>query len=398
MKVSGIILFAIAFGLLVIPIFASQDIYFLNSGSGSGSNVTQLNDLSDVTLINRLNNQILKYNSTSGQWYNVNATTFSDTTSCNNLGTGKIICAGGNVNLKSLVGSADISITNSSNTITIDYNGTNGEANTASCSIPGSTSTTECIFKDKTGVNLNFYPLFEGTGIALSNNGTHLRITNSGMFCTSTGTGEPICEQSGTGNNINSAIAGDGITINDTTGDLTFTSTCENTGTGEAICEANNNINSLIAGTGITITDTTGDLSIASTVVGDKQVGQLEFITTEEVTKANLSTSYVDVYATTFDQEEQAVIHGVNVTYVRIYVQYDFVGAGTDQCRVVSTTNNANVIWESATFAVDQNSLDSGWVAKPAFLSTDGFSIELQCKSSNGTNDPIVKGYEVFVK
>src|SRR6185436_19447570 len=148
-------------------------------------------------------------------------------------------------------------------------------------------------------------------------------------------------------------------------------------------------------GTGISITGTT--TQTFNNTRPYVQVGQLTFITTEDITKTNLSTAYVDIYATLWDQEEQAVIHGANVTYVRIYVQYDFVGAGTDQCRVVDVSNNANIVWESATFAVDQNSLDSGWVARPAFLSVDK-SIELQCKSSNGTNDPIIRGYEVFVK
>src|SRR6185295_15942360 len=125
MKISGIILGAIAFGLLVIPIFASQDIYFLNSGTGSGSNVTlAFDDLTDVVIFNAISGQIVVYNGT--YWNNVNATTFSDTTTCNNLGSGTFICAGDNVNLKSLKASLGLSISNDSTSITYRTNFANG--------------------------------------------------------------------------------------------------------------------------------------------------------------------------------------------------------------------------------------------------------------------------------
>lgn len=42
----------------------------------------------------------------------------------------------------------------------------------------------------------------------------------------------------------------------------TDNNSCTSTGTGEAVCESANNINSLIGDSGITITDTTGDLTL----------------------------------------------------------------------------------------------------------------------------------------
>lgn len=139
----------------------------------------------------------------------------NDTTTCGNLGTGFLICAGGNVQLKSLI---------------------------------------------------------NGVGISLASNGTNIQINNSlpeNTTCNNVGTGNQLC--SGGNINMDTLIAGTGITITDTTDDYTIASTvidtnsCTNTGTGEAICESSNNINSLIAGNGISITDTTGDLTISNT-------------------------------------------------------------------------------------------------------------------------------------
>lgn len=50
----------------------------------------------------------------------------SDSTVCTNVGTGAKVYKDGNCNFKTLVGSSDISITNTSNTVVIDYNGTSG--------------------------------------------------------------------------------------------------------------------------------------------------------------------------------------------------------------------------------------------------------------------------------
>ena len=483
MKISGIILGAIAFGLLVIPIFASQDIYFLNSGSGSGNVTLAFDDLTDVVIFNAISGQIVVYNGT--YWNNVNATTFSDTTTCNNLGSGTFICAGDNVNLKSLKaslglsisndstsityrtnfangtgisitgtgqqtftntapdnttclsvgsfaevykdgecnfrdikGSADISVVQGTNDITIDYNGTLASESTVCSGQSGNYN----IVASSSGGNCTFKNLDFGAGITLSSNGTHIKITNSlpeATSCSNVGTGSKILKTTAEDCVANSLLGGGGIGITNTTDDWTINYECLSTGGGTfSLCSfaGSSSIRSTSSGVGINITNSANNLiyktnfvngsgiqitgTTAQTFTNTKpelQIGQLTFITTEDKTMTNLSTGYVDVYATLWDQEEQAVIHGANVTYVRIYLQYDFVGAGTDQCRVVDVSNNANIVWESATFAVDQNSLDSGWVARPAFLSVDK-SIELQCKSSNGTNDPIIRGYEVFIK
>lgn len=82
----------------------------VNSTGGSGGNVTALDDLTDVALIDTAHSDILVYNITSQQWENEAQTTFSDTTACNNLGSGYILCAGNNVDIRSLLAGSDISI------------------------------------------------------------------------------------------------------------------------------------------------------------------------------------------------------------------------------------------------------------------------------------------------
>ena len=584
--ITGIVALGISLALILIPSFQTDKLIIIDD-STSGNTTVAFDDLTDVVIFNAISGQIVVYNGT--YWNNVNATTFSDTTTCNNLGSGTFICAGDNVNLKSLKASLGLSISNDSTSITYRTNFANGTGvsitgsglqtftNTlpeaTSCSNVGTgnkilkTTPEDCVansliagtgitignttddytitnslpestacFSAGIGIatlcaevpdnirlksigglanafvnpivdadtvfigalstvathsacgtvstntdtdlilinstscttNVNLYDVEVGnakdgniimikkidttTGNVLINtaaddriNGlTTIRLTGSrdaiiltsgstlgtgfvdkwnilsilngtnlvsdNTVCTNLGASSSLSEGiyvSGEcdfkklleGANIALSSNGTHVTIA-TTGLTTESTSCSNVGSGSFILKTTAEdcvANSLIAGTGITISNTTDDYTIASTVVGNKQVAQLTFITTEDVTKTNLSTSYVDVYATLWDQEEQALIIGENVTYVRVLIQYDFVGAGSDQCRLVDAANNANVVWESATFNVDQNSLDSTWVAKPAFLSAI-IAVELQCKSSNGTNDPVVHGYEVFIK
>jgi len=146
-----------------------QDVFNQCIDSSSGTPVS-LNDLTDVTLVSISNNQIMVYNSTSGQWENENQTTFSDTTVCNNLGSGKILCASGNVNIKSLLAGTGITLTNDTNTVTI----TNSLPESTVCANLGSVG--EGIYVSG---NCDFKKLLAGNGMSLSSNGTRITITNT---------------------------------------------------------------------------------------------------------------------------------------------------------------------------------------------------------------------------
>lgn len=100
-----------------------------------------------------------------------------ETTQCINLSNGAYIIknsTAGNCYVKSIVGSADISITNGTNTITIDYNGSSSE--TTQCINVGSGT---IIIKNSTAGNCYVKTLVNGNGIIFSNGTNTITITNS---------------------------------------------------------------------------------------------------------------------------------------------------------------------------------------------------------------------------
>lgn len=340
------LLFAILAYVMIPVAFPADTIILTNPDGGapvsclpSGGFVLaqNLTDLCDVTIVSPATNQIIEYNGT--QWVNVAATIFNDTTTCTNIGTGTaFICVEGtNVDLRSLLAGTGISVSNSTNTVTI----TNTAPDNTVCANVGAGSQVykdgECNFRTLTeganidltqntdditiavtgitpestvctnlgsvgeGVyasgNCDFKKLLAGSGISLSANGTRITITNTSpesTTCNNVGTGNQLC--SGGNVNIDTIIAGTGITITDTTDDWTFASNCQNTGTGEAVCESSNNINSLIAGTGVSIADTSGDLTITNLVNTLNDLTDVIIIspTTNDAIRYN-GTHWVDV-------------------------------------------------------------------------------------------------------
>lgn len=89
---------------------------------------------------------------------------------CIDIGSGEGVCSGpvsGILELKSLIGAGGINVTSDANSVTIDGSniiggGSGGENNTGS-SLGGDVD----VFRDKTGVNLNFRGLTAGNGIDL---------------------------------------------------------------------------------------------------------------------------------------------------------------------------------------------------------------------------------------
>lgn len=261
--------------LMIPSVFPADTIILVDPSTGGGPVsclpsgalilAQNLTDLCDVTIVSPLTNELLSYNGT--QWVNANFASFNSTAVCSNIGTGvAYVCVEGTQNpidFRSILNGTGISVANNTSTVTITN--TLPEATTAS-NLGAVSTLSEGVFASEVGNDLRFKKLLEGTGIALSSNSTHITIANTApesTTCTNVGTGNQLC--SGGNVNIDTLIAGTGITITDTTDDWTFASQCANTGTGEAVCESSNNINSLIAGSGISVTDTTGDLTIAST-------------------------------------------------------------------------------------------------------------------------------------
>lgn len=77
---------------------------------------------------------------------------------------------------------------------------------------------------------------------------------------------------------------------------------------------------------------------------------------------------------------------------------YDYVGVGTQQCRWAQVSNNANVLLETATFTADQDPQINSWIALPAWTNNAETTIEWQCKSTTGTDDPVPKGFNLYLR
>ncbi len=116
------------------------------------------------------------------------------------------------------------------------------------------------------------------------------------------------------------------------------------------------------------------------------------------ITKTNIGATYADIYvAAAFAERNLASVDWTAVTEVRIVWIWDYVGTGAQQVRWVDQANNAVVLYESSTFTADQDPADSGWFAKPVGI-TGVRTMEWQGKSSVAGDDPIPKGYVIFVK
>ena len=291
--------------LLIPPLFAADTIFLTTENGGTPTSCAPANglvlaqnltDLCDVTIISPSTDQIIKYN--GSQWVNVAQTTFSnESTSCNNVGFGDaFICVENtNVNLRSLLAGAAISIANDSNTIVIqntepestDCNGQAGDHNIVALSTSG-----DCYFKN----------LAAGDAISLSNNATHIVISNAGLTAvnntgygtscigttfnpiTSLWTGVLKCEWSAfAGIGINDTLFdqspptiatnfqnGTGISITNPSGTIQqFTNTapestvCANVGTGSQIYKDGNcNFRSILGSPDISVTQQANTVTI----------------------------------------------------------------------------------------------------------------------------------------
>ena len=134
------------------------------------------------------------------------------------------------------------------------------------------------------------------------------------------------------------------------------------------------------------------------TASGGSLIGQVAGQVWLSVAMSNIGSSYKDIYsATAFGEEHLMWIDFTNVTDVRIVYIWDYVGAGTQQIRWADIGDNNNVLYESPTFTADRDPIDSGWFTKPAFA-TGLTRIEWQGKSTTTTDDPVAKGYVIYVR
>ncbi len=100
-----------------------------------------------------------------------------ESNTASNLGTGEGVFSsksGVDLRFKSLIAGTNVSLSSTGNDITINSIGGSGEINTAS-----NLGTGESVFKQKTGVNLEFKSLTAGAGIALTGNANDVQIAST---------------------------------------------------------------------------------------------------------------------------------------------------------------------------------------------------------------------------
>lgn len=123
----------------------------------------------------------------------------------------------------------------------------------------------------------------------------------------------------------------------------------------------------------------------------------------QSITKTNIGSSYADVYSpiTSFDEEEKFGIDCSQIIELRFIFQWDYVGTGTQQVRLVDATNPNNVLIESSTFTADQSGdlIGDGdlTTSKPSWCIGSVY-VKWQAKSTVAGDDPIAKGYKLLVR
>jgi len=311
LKISGIVLSGIAAALILIPIFASDTTIFLTTENGgtpqscapeNGLVLAQnLTDLCDVTIISPVSNQIIQYN--GSQWVNVNQASFTnETTTCNNIGSGVILCAGDNVDIKTVTALSGIQITNDSNTVYFANTGVTGLVASIGISINASTGvvtitntlpeSTVCtnqgigiqVFKDG---NCNFRTLLGSPDISITQGTNEITIDYNGTLssestvCTNDGHGTGIVCNGGNVH-LKGIASGSGITITQNGTDIIVTSNAINESTVCSGQSGNYNIvassssgnctfKNLVAGTGISLSSNSTHITITNTSPEDTQ-------------------------------------------------------------------------------------------------------------------------------
>ena len=109
-------------------------------------------------------------------------------------------------------------------------------------------------------------------------------------------------------------------------------------------------------------------------------------------TKSNIGTSFVNVYPQTNSNGKAILIDTDTFTTVRLQVQWNKVGSGTQTCQII---NGATVLVSTD---VISGSNDSGFDAIPAGLLNAENSFIIQCKSTTGTDDPIFENAAIWMK
>jgi hypothetical protein len=207
----------------------------------------------------------------------------------------------------------------------------------------------------------------------------------------------PICTAGGTGT-VTSIASGEGIVVNPSPIIATGTIMGANATTAVrgivmvANCTSTDKVSGWSAGN---IPVCTADSSSAGgTNYNWTFVDRIYF----SKTKTNVGTSFVDVYSAALDPED-TLINTTGTTQFRIYITVDYVsGSATPESVALNQTSVANnKLWQF-NFTSDCDPCDSGWQTLPSWASGVETFVEAQINATTTGDDPVFKGYQVWLR
>ncbi len=115
---------------------------------------------------------------------------------------------------------------------------------------------------------------------------------------------------------------------------------------------------------------------------------------TEPSTKSNVGTAFVDVYTDANSAGRPVWVDFAGKSQFAASIQWDKIGAGTHNVRVVDADDVANVLFDVAVVSGD-NAV--ALAALPAWA-TGVKRLKIQCKSTTSTDDPVFRGCSIRLK
>ena len=312
--------------------------------------------------------ETLSLNNSTGQWtYNCiaggsgEANTMSSPTHANSLVLTK---TGVDLPIKGIACGGSIVCSSNSTDVTLSFTETPGGSGFDT--IASSPQTTATILADNSTITntATIKTLTQGTGITLTNGSNAVTVATNFKIDTQ------------------STIATDSFLsgFDNSTGDWTQKTFSVNTqDCGSQFVKS--------------VDNSTGYVTCASASGGSTpRGGYLVGMWTQSQTKTNIGTAFVDVYTQTNSNGKAVFIDTDTFTQVRLQIQWNKVGAGTQTCQVI---NGATVL---VSMNVVSGSNDSGFVSIPAGLLNAENSFRLQCKSTTAADDPIFESAAIWIK
>jgi hypothetical protein len=115
---------------------------------------------------------------------------------------------------------------------------------------------------------------------------------------------------------------------------------------------------------------------------------------TKDAVKTDIGTAFVDVYAAAGEAGLPVKVDFAGKTRYAAKIQWNKIGAGTQNVRAVDADNVANVLFD---VVVVDGENDVALATLPAFA-TGVKRIKLQAKSTTATDDPIFRGCCLLLK